>query len=174
MENGRRRATRALIAVSFSLTVSFATLIPGASQADPQPTPLTIDQVSAQADALANDAEIATARERLGAAAIIGVSCYDSLERARQFAAAGADYLAFGAFFASPTKPQARPATTQFLRAATALGKPRLAIGAITPANAHTPSARAGRPGVRSWTRASTRGQVVTSRTPAGVYCQTS
>ena len=60
MENGRRRATRALIAVGFSLTVSFATLIPGASQADPQPAPLTIDQVSAQVDALQNDAEAAT------------------------------------------------------------------------------------------------------------------
>lgn len=60
MENGRRRATRALIAVGFSLTVSFATLIPGASQADPQPAPLTIDQVSAQVDALENDAEAAT------------------------------------------------------------------------------------------------------------------
>lgn len=60
MENGRRRATRALIAVGFSLTVSFATLIPGASQADPRPAPLTIDQVSAQVDALENDAEAAT------------------------------------------------------------------------------------------------------------------
>ncbi len=60
METGRRRATRALIAVSFSLTVSFATLIPGASRADPQPASLTIDQVSAQVDALQNDAEIAT------------------------------------------------------------------------------------------------------------------
>jgi len=60
VENGRRRATRALIAVSFSLTASFATLIPGASRADPQPAPLTIDQVSAQVDALETDAEVAT------------------------------------------------------------------------------------------------------------------
>ncbi len=60
MENGRRHATRALIAVGFSLTVSFATLLPGASQADPQPAPLTIDQVSAQVDTLENDAEVAT------------------------------------------------------------------------------------------------------------------
>lgn len=60
MENGRRRATRALIAGGFSLTVSFATLIPGASRADPQPAPLTIDQVSAQVEVLTNDAEVAT------------------------------------------------------------------------------------------------------------------
>ena len=52
-----------------------------------------------------DDAALSAARARLGAGAIIGVSCYDSLERARHFAAAGADYLAFGAFFASPTKP---------------------------------------------------------------------
>ncbi|MEO6687903.1 MAG: thiamine phosphate synthase [Dokdonella sp.] len=83
-----------------------------------------------------DDASLATARERLGAAAIIGVSCYDSIERARQFAAAGADYLAFGAFFASPTKPQARRATLPLLRAAKALGKPLVAIGGITPDNA--------------------------------------
>ncbi|MEO5558163.1 MAG: thiamine phosphate synthase [Dokdonella sp.] len=83
-----------------------------------------------------DDAQIATARERLGAAVIIGVSCYDSLDLARQFAAAGADYLAFGAFFASPTKPQARRATTQLLRDAKALGKPLVAIGGITPDNA--------------------------------------
>jgi cell wall-associated NlpC family hydrolase len=60
VENGRRRTTRALIAVSFSLTVSLATLIPGASQADPQPAPLTIDQVTKQVDTLQNDAEVAT------------------------------------------------------------------------------------------------------------------
>ncbi|MEO7323380.1 MAG: thiamine phosphate synthase [Dokdonella sp.] len=83
-----------------------------------------------------DDASFATARKRLGAAAIIGVSCYDSLDLARQFAAAGADYLAFGAFFASPTKPQARHATTQLLLDAKALGKPLVAIGGITLDNA--------------------------------------
>ncbi len=83
-----------------------------------------------------DDATLVTARERLGAAAIIGVSCYDSLDRARQFAAAGADYLAFGAFFLSPTKPQARGATLPLLREAKALGLPLVAIGGITPDNA--------------------------------------
>src|SRR5690242_130867 len=50
------------------------------------------------------DLGIAEARGRLDANAIIGVSCYDSLQRACA-ASAGADYLAFGAFFPSPTKP---------------------------------------------------------------------
>jgi thiamine-phosphate pyrophosphorylase len=84
----------------------------------------------------AGDIAFATARARLGPDAIIGVSCYDSLERARQFAAAGADYLAFGAFFPSPTKPAARRATPQLLRDARALGLPLVAIGGITVDNA--------------------------------------
>lgn len=84
----------------------------------------------------ADDAALAQARERLGADAIIGVSCYDSLERARQFAAAGANYLAFGAFFPSPTKPGASRATPDLLRDARPLGLPLVAIGGITPDNA--------------------------------------
>ncbi len=84
----------------------------------------------------ADDAAIADARARLGDGAIIGVSCYDSLERARHAAAAGADYLAFGAFHPSPTKPQARRATPDLLRGARALGKPLTAIGGITADNA--------------------------------------
>lgn len=83
-----------------------------------------------------DDADIATARMRLGNGAIIGVSCYDSLDRARRAAAAGADYLAFGAFFASPTKPNARRATPDLLRAARTFGRPLVAIGGITPDNA--------------------------------------
>jgi thiamine-phosphate pyrophosphorylase len=83
-----------------------------------------------------DDASVVIARERLGPHAIIGVSCYDSLERARQFAASGVDYLAFGAFFASPTKPQARKATPQLLRDAGPLALPRVAIGGITHDNA--------------------------------------
>jgi len=83
-----------------------------------------------------HDGEIAAARARLGDNAIIGVSCYDSLPRARTAATAGADYLAFGAFFPSPTKPQARSATPELLSAARALRKPLVAIGGITPDNA--------------------------------------
>lgn len=83
-----------------------------------------------------DDGDLASARARLGAQAIIGVSCYDSLERSRHFAAADADYLAFGAFFPSPTKPHARRATIELLREARAFGKPLVAIGGITTDNA--------------------------------------
>jgi thiamine-phosphate pyrophosphorylase len=83
-----------------------------------------------------HDGDIAAARTRLGADAIIGVSCYDSLDRARRLAAEGADYLAFGAFFASPTKPLARRASVDLLREAKAFRLPLVAIGGITPDNA--------------------------------------
>ncbi|HKE46573.1 MAG TPA: thiamine phosphate synthase [Rhodanobacteraceae bacterium] len=82
-----------------------------------------------------DDIDVAGARARLGAGAIVGVSCYDSPDRARALAKQGADYLAFGAFFASPTKPHARQATPALLRGATALGLPLVAIGGITPQN---------------------------------------
>lgn len=83
-----------------------------------------------------HDGAIADARARLGAGAIIGVSCYDSLERAQALAAQGADYLAFGSFFGSPTKPGARRAQPGLLRDASRFGLPRVAIGGITLANA--------------------------------------
>jgi len=82
-----------------------------------------------------DDVDVASARGRLGADAIIGVSCYDSLDRARTLAAAGADYLAFGAFHPSPTKPNARKATLSLLRDAKAFGLPLVAIGGITAEN---------------------------------------
>lgn len=82
-----------------------------------------------------DDGDVGAARTVLGPEAIIGVSCYDSAERARQMAAAGADYLAFGAFFPSPTKPHARRASFELLRQTAALGLPRVAIGGITPDN---------------------------------------
>ena len=83
-----------------------------------------------------HDGGIAEARTLLGDAAIIGVSCYDDLQRARDAAAAGADYIAFGAFFPSPTKPNARRASPALLRDSADLGIPRVAIGGITPDNA--------------------------------------
>jgi thiamine-phosphate pyrophosphorylase len=83
-----------------------------------------------------HDGAIATARALLGNNAIIGVSCYDDIARAREAAAQGADYLAFGAFFASPTKPGARRASMELPAAARPLGLPLVAIGGITPDNA--------------------------------------
>lgn len=82
-----------------------------------------------------DDGDIAAARARLGPNAIIGVSCYDSADRAVQMARGGADYLAFGAFFPSSTKPHARRASFDLLRQTAALGLPRVAIGGITPDN---------------------------------------
>jgi thiamine-phosphate pyrophosphorylase len=82
------------------------------------------------------DATVAAARARLGAQAIIGVSCYASIERARRAAHEGADYLAFGAFYPSATKPGAQHATPDLLRAAKPFGLPLVAIGGITPDNA--------------------------------------
>lgn len=83
-----------------------------------------------------HDGDLRGARALLGEAAIIGVSCYDSLPRARDAVAEGADYVAFGAFFPSPTKPNARRADVDLLRASATLGRPRVAIGGITPENA--------------------------------------
>src|SRR5690606_38416715 len=83
------------------------------------------------------DRTVAEARALLGDGAIIGFSCYDSLDRARAGATAGADYLAFGSFFPSPTKPDAPHATIELLQyAKLELGVPLCAIGGITPANA--------------------------------------
>ena len=67
-----------------------------------------------------HDGAIAAARALLGNDAIIGVSCYDDIQRARVAAAQGADYLAFGAFFPSATKPDARRAPLDLLAAARA------------------------------------------------------
>lgn len=85
-----------------------------------------------------HDGAIATARGLLGNQAIIGVSCYDDASLARHAAASGADYLAFGAFFPSTTKPGARHAAIGLLHETRALGLPQVAIGGITPDNAHT------------------------------------
>lgn len=82
-----------------------------------------------------DDGELAAARAALGPGAIVGASCYDSLELAERAVAAGASYVAFGAFFASPTKPHARRAAPQLLRDAARLGVLRVAIGGITPDN---------------------------------------
>ena len=83
-----------------------------------------------------DDGELALARHELGEDALLGASCYDDPRLARQAVAAGANYVAFGAFFPSPTKPNARRATPELLRDAATLGVPRVAIGGITPDNA--------------------------------------
>ncbi len=82
-----------------------------------------------------DDGAIADARARLGDGAIIGASCYDNFDLARAAFAQGADYVAFGALFPSPTKPLARRATPQLFAQAAVLAVPRVAIGGITPDN---------------------------------------
>ncbi|MGJ0491914.1 thiamine phosphate synthase [Methylobacter sp.] len=82
------------------------------------------------------DGHIAEARKRLGADAIIGVSCYNSVERAVEAEREGATYVAFGRFFPSSSKPLAAPAQIETLRQAKrALRIPIVAIGGILPDN---------------------------------------
>ena len=83
-----------------------------------------------------DDCDAAEVRRQLGPQAIIGVSCYDCLELGIAAEAAGADYVAFGSFFPSATKPGAVRAEPDLLRRAhVALGLPVVAIGGITPQN---------------------------------------
>lgn len=82
------------------------------------------------------DSTVGAARARLGPLAIVGASCYDSVVLAQRAADAGASYLAFGAFFPSVTKPDARQAEYVLLRKARVLKLPLVAIGGITPENA--------------------------------------
>lgn len=84
-----------------------------------------------------DDGNIAAARAKLGADAIIGVSCYNDIARATAAVAAGADYVAFGRFFPSGSKPLAAPAEIGTLREAKrSLPVPIVAIGGILPENA--------------------------------------
>lgn len=67
---------------------------------------------------------------------IIGVSCYGSINRAKQMQEAGADYVAFGSFFASPTKPQSGIVKLDILKKAKQeLTIPVCAIGGINSDN---------------------------------------
>lgn len=84
-----------------------------------------------------DDASLREARIILGKSKFIGASCYQSLELALAAQAAGADYVAFGSFFASPTKPAAGRAGLDLLReAAPRIHVPLVAIGGITLENA--------------------------------------
>ena len=79
------------------------------------------------------DGDLAAARARLPGR-LLGASCYDRLDLARRAVAAGADYVAFGSVFASPTKPAAVRAPLALF--AHDLGVPKVAIGGITLGNA--------------------------------------
>lgn len=82
------------------------------------------------------DSAIKQARAQLGAEAIVGASCYNSIDAAAQAIAAGASYVAFGRFFNSSTKPLASPANLAVLNEAKQqFAVPIVAIGGITPDN---------------------------------------
>lgn len=82
------------------------------------------------------DGSIAAARQVLGFDKIIGVSCYNRLSLAQQAEDLGADYVAFGAFFASSVKPDASVAELLLLQKARGvIALPVVAIGGITLEN---------------------------------------
>lgn len=84
-----------------------------------------------------DDGDLAAARAALGSGRILGVSCYGEWPRAELGAAAGVDYLAFGAVYPSSTKPQAPRAPLAMLgEARRRFGLPVAAIGGITLDNA--------------------------------------
>lgn len=83
-----------------------------------------------------DDADLSTARSRLGNHRIIGVSCYNQLELAEAAERDGADYVAFGSIFGSATKPDATRAEMATVELAhRCINLPIVAIGGITPEN---------------------------------------
>jgi thiamine-phosphate pyrophosphorylase len=85
-----------------------------------------------------DDPAVSHAREALGKDKIIGVSCYGKIERGINAEREGADYVAFGTPFFTPTKPERAPTSFDVLREAASRIKsiPVFAIGGITPENA--------------------------------------
>lgn len=83
------------------------------------------------------DGSLAEARALLGPHAIIGATCHASLELAKEAADQGASYVAFGAFFPSRSKPDAKPADVALLeRVKSHTQLPVCAIGGIDLDNA--------------------------------------
>ncbi|MDT0508051.1 thiamine phosphate synthase [Novosphingobium sp. MMS21-SN21R] len=83
-----------------------------------------------------DDGDVGEARERLGRDAQIGVTCHDSRHLAMAAGEAGADYVAFGAFFPSSTKETKHVAGVDLLEWWQGIFElPCVAIGGITPEN---------------------------------------
>ena len=83
------------------------------------------------------DASIAEARQRLGRDAIIGITCHDNITLAQEAETAGADYVAFGRFFNSNTKPDANAAPLTLVKSACSqISVPIVVIGGICRDNA--------------------------------------
>lgn len=84
-----------------------------------------------------DDGNLRAARAILGPDRVLGASCYADFQAAAAASAAGVDYIAFGAAYPSPTKPDApRAELALFSRAASELPVPACAIGGITLDNA--------------------------------------
>jgi len=82
------------------------------------------------------DGSLTSAREALGSGKLIGMSCYNRMALAHEAVNLGADYVAFGSFFASAVKPDAAVATPDLLRQARGeIVLPLVAIGGITMLN---------------------------------------
>ena len=82
------------------------------------------------------DGDPREAREDLGREAQIGVTCHNSRHLALEAGEAGADYVAFGAFFPSETKETSHRAEIELLEWWSEMVElPAVAIGGITPAN---------------------------------------
>lgn len=82
------------------------------------------------------DAQVTQVRESLGDQILIGVSCYNQFSLAQRALHEGANYVAFGSFFRSSTKPHAVTAGIELLQQAKRqLSCPVVAIGGITPEN---------------------------------------
>ena len=91
-----------------------------------------------------SDGDVREARALLGPSAQIGKTCHDSRHLAMEAGEAGADYVAFGAFYPTTTKPSDYRPDPSILTWWSALFEiPCVAIGGITPANA-TPLVDAG------------------------------
>lgn len=83
-----------------------------------------------------DDGDVKDARDRLGRNAQIGVTCHDSRHFAMDAGEAGADYVAFGAFYPSSTKDTKHVAGLDLLEWWQGIFElPCVAIGGITPAN---------------------------------------
>ncbi len=83
-----------------------------------------------------DDDSIHIARAQLGEKSIIGVSCYNQIERAIKAQNEGANYVALGALFESKTKPNAKNCPLSVVREASEkLSIPIVGIGGITFAN---------------------------------------
>lgn len=85
-----------------------------------------------------DDSQITEARQVLGDNCIIGISCYNDIDLAISAEKNTADYVAFGAMFSSPTKPEAVTANLEIISAAKQqLSIPVCVIGGITDNNIH-------------------------------------